>query len=368
MTSQKEMKVMQFPSKYVQGKNAINLLPQYVEDMGGTSLIVATKSQLNKMTTLMGDKSRVEVFGGECSYEEIDRVKTLAQQMGATVLVAVGGGKTIDVVKIAADQLNVPCIIVPTICATDAPCSGCAVTYTPDGEYIKVEYQKTNPRLVLVDNEIIAHAPSRFLVSGMGDAFATYLEAIACEATHSPNECKGRGLRTKSAMALCKLCTETLFEYGVQAKADNDQGIASDALDCIIEANTLLSGLGFESTGLGMCHAIANAFTLLPECHSMFHGEKVAYGCLVELELYDPLHIKDKAYTFFKQIGLPTCLKDMNLPNPTNEQIELLAKDVAREDSSQFSHHEPYAFDAEKIKAAIIAVDKRGALSDKECL
>lgn len=99
-------------------------------------------------------------------------------------------------------------------------------------------------------------------------------------------------------MALCKLCTDTLFEYGLQANKDNEQGIASDALENIIEANTLLSGLGFESTGLGMCHAVANAFTLLPECHDKYHGEKVAYGCLVELEMYDPLDNKGKDIRF----------------------------------------------------------------------
>lgn len=358
MVNQHEMKVMQFPCKYVQGKNAIQLLPQYVEQMGGKSIIVTTKSQHEMVVALMGNRSRVELFNGECSYEEIARVKGLAQNMGATVIVAVGGGKVIDVVKISADQLNVPSIIVPTICATDAPTSGCAVTYTESGEYIRVEYQKTNPRLVLIDSEIIAHAPVRFLVSGMGDAFATYLEAMACEATKSPNECKGGGLRTKSAMALCKLCTETLFEYGVQAKMDNERGMASEALENIIEANTLLSGLGFESTGLGMCHAVANAFTLLPQCHGMYHGEKVAYGCLVELEMYDPLGIKEKTYEFFKQVGLPTSLRDMNLPDATEAQIQLLANDVAKNDPSQFSHHEPYAFDAQMVADAIKAVDR----------
>lgn len=358
MVNQKDMKVMQFPCKYVQGKKAIQLLPQFVQQMGGKCLVLTTKSQMSMVTSIMGDKCRKEVFKGECSYEEIARVKSLAEEVGATVLVAVGGGKTIDVVKISADHLNIPCIIVPTICATDAPTSGCAVTYTANGEYIRVEYQQTNPRLVLIDSEIIAKAPTRFLVSGMGDAFATYLEAIACEETDSPNECIGGGLRTRSAMALCKLCTETLFEYGLQAKIDNEKGIASEALENIIEANTLLSGLGFESTGLGMCHAVANAFTLLPECHGKYHGEKVAYGCLVELEMYDPLCIKDKTFEFFKQIGLPVCLHDMNLSNPTHEQIMLLANDVAKNDPSQFSHHEPYAFDANRVAEAIITVDK----------
>lgn len=360
MVVQSEMKVMQFPSKYVQGRKAIKLLPQYIDEMGGKCLAIVTKSQFSKINSIIGKKSRVEIFAGEASYEEIERVKDIARQEEATVLIAVGGGKVIDVVKISADQLGIPSIIVPTICATDAPCSGCAVTYTNSGEYIRVEYQKTNPRLVLVDCEIIAAAPTRFLVSGMGDAFATYLEAIACEATNSQNECKGGGLRTKSAMALCKFCTETLFEYGVQAKNDNDKGVVSDALENIIEANTLLSGMGFESTGLGMCHAVANAFTLLPECHSKYHGEKVAYGCLVELEMYDPLNIKDKTYEFFKKIGLPVTLADMNLPEATREQIMVLANDVSRDDDSQYSHHEPYGFDAEKIADAIIAVDRYG--------
>lgn len=360
MVYQNEMKVMQFPCKYVQGKNAIQLLPQYVVQMGGKCLVVTTPSQYDMISRVMGAISRVEPFRGECSYEEVSRVKTLAQEMGATVIVAVGGGKVIDVVKISADQLGIPSIIVPTICATDAPTSGCAVTYTADGEYIRVEYQKTNPRLVLIDSEIIAHAPTRFLVSGMGDAFATYLEAMACEATGSPNECRGGGLRTKSAMALCKLCTETLFEYGVQAKKDNEAGIVSEALESVIEANTLLSGLGFESTGLGMCHAVANAFTLIPECHVKYHGEKVAYGCLVELEMYDPLGIKERTYDFFRQVGLPTTLRDMGIPAPTEEQIMLLANDVAKNDPSQFSHHEPYAFDAQMVAEAIRAVNLHG--------
>lgn len=86
----------------------------------------------------------------------------------------------------------------------------------------------------------------------------------------------------------------TRVKYGVEAKLDNERGEASEALENIIEANTLLSGLGFESTGLAMCHAVANAFTLIPSCNSKYHGEKVAYGCLVELELYDPLNTRTR--------------------------------------------------------------------------
>ncbi len=360
MVKQGDMKVMQFPSKYIQGPGASELLPEIMDGMGGRNLIMVSKSQKERIEKLMGGKARIELFGGEICYDEIDRVKAIATEMQATSLAAVGGGKILDTAKVVCDELGIPVIVVPTISATDAPCSGCAVTYTPEGEYIKVEYQKTNPRVVLVDTAVIANAPSRFLASGMGDAFATYLEALACEETGSPNECLGGGLRTASAMALCKLCTDTLFEYGEQAKKDNDAHIVSEALDRIIEANTLLSGLGFESGGLGMCHAVSNVFTYFPECHCMYHGEKVAYGCLVELELYDPLGIRDKTYEFFAKVGLPITLADMKLPNATDEQVMLMAEDVAKDDPSQYSHHEPYPFDAKKVFDAIRAVDKRG--------
>ena len=360
MISQREMKVMQFPSKYIQGPGAVNLLSSVMEGLGGRSLVLVTKSQRELMEKIMSGKGRIEVFGGEASYEEIDRVIAIAKEMDATAIAGVGGGKAIDTAKIAGERLGIPSVIVPTISATDAPCSGIAIAYTPKGEYIRAEYLKTNPRLVLVDTEIIAKAPSRFLVSGMGDAFATYLEAIACEKTSSANECQGGGLRTASAMALAKLCMDTLFAHGEQAKVDSDAGRASEAVDRIVEANTLLSGLGFESTGLAMCHAVANAFTLLPQCHAMYHGEKVAFGCLVELELYDPLGIRDKTFDFFKKVGLPVTLEDMKLPNATDEQLMLMATDIAKDDPAQYSHHEPYAFDAQKVVEAMRRVDERG--------
>ena len=360
MITQNEMKVMQFPSKYIQGPGASELLPGIMDELGGKNLVLTARSQKQRMEAIMQGRGRVELFGGEASYEEIGRVEALAKEMNATSVAAVGGGKVIDVAKIVSDRLGIPVIVAPSIAATDAPCSGCAVTYTEQGEYIRVEYQKTNPRVVLIDTAVIAKAPARFLSSGMGDAFATNLEALACEATGAPNECVGGGQRSMTAMALCRLCMDALFQYGEQAKKDAEQGIASEAVERIIETNTLLSGLGFESAGLGMCHAVSNTFTFFPQCHAMYHGEKVAFGCLVELELYDPLGIRDKTYEFFDHIGLPVTLADMGLPDAADEQVMMMAQDVAKTDPSQYSHHEPYDFDAKKIFDAIRAVDRRG--------
>mgnify|MGYP000424136318 CR=1 FL=1 len=115
-----------------------------------------------------------------------------------------GGGKTIDTAKIAADRAGIPVIIVPTIASTDAPCSGCAVRYSEDGSFESVLYQKTNPAVVLVDVGIIAAAPTRFLVAGMGDALSTWFEARSCDGTQSPNECGG--ISTRAGLNIARLC------------------------------------------------------------------------------------------------------------------------------------------------------------------
>ena len=360
MTKQSEMKVMQFPSKYIQGPHASELLPEIMNGMGGRNLILVTKSQAERIRKLMGSGSRIEVFGGEASYEEIARVKKIAGELRATSIAAVGGGKVIDTAKLVCDELNIPVIVVPTIAATDAPCSGCAVIYTPEGEYVTEKFQKANPKVVLMDTSVIAEAPFRFLASGMGDAFATYLEALACEKSGAPNSCNGGGLRSETAMALCRLCTDILFQYGRRAKEDSVKGEPTEAIEKIIEANTLLSGIGFESGGLAVCHAVSNTFTFFPQCRCMYHGEKVAYGCLVELELYDPLGIRDKTYEFFADVGLPITLADMQFPDASDEQILLMARDVAKDDPEQYAHNEPYAFDEKMIFDAIRAVDRRG--------
>lgn len=66
------------------------------------------------------------------------------------------------------------------------------------------------------------------------------------------------------------------MEEGVKAKIALEAGVCTPAVEKIIEANTLLSGIGFESAGLAGAHAIHNGLTVLEECHHMYHGAKAA--------------------------------------------------------------------------------------------
>ena len=150
--------------------------------------------------------------------------------------------------------------------------------YSETGVFERYLFLNSNPDLVLVDTDIIAAAPSRLLVSGMGDALATYFEARAVAASGALS-CAG-GKPTKGALALAKLCYETLLEDGVKAKLAVEAGACTQAVENIIEANTYLSGIGFESGGLAGAHAIHNGLTVIKDCHHLYHGEKVAFWYL----------------------------------------------------------------------------------------
>ena len=351
-----------FPGKYIQGVGAIRELPALIKLLGKRGLILASPSVKNKVLPQSGLDLKahavsVELFGGECCEEELVRLAAVIGQKRVDVLVGMGGGKAIDTAKIAADRANLPVIIIPTIASTDAPCSGCAVRYSQDGIFDAVLYQKTNPAAVLVDVGIIAAAPPRFLVAGMGDALSTWFEARSCDRTQSANECGGIG--TMTGLAIAKLCYETLLNYGAAAKVASERQIASPALERIIEANILLSGLGFESAGLAAAHAIHNGLTALPETHAFYHGEKVAFGVLAGLQLADaPMDEVKTVFTFCEEVGLPTTLADLGLGKASREKLMVAAKKASAPD--QPIHHEAGVVTPDKVLNAMLAADALG--------
>jgi len=299
----------------------------------------------------------IDVFRGECCEDELGRLAAAIARTHADVLVGMGGGKTIDTAKIAADRAGLPVIVVPTIASTDAPTSGCAVVYSRQGVFHSVCYQRMNPAAVLVDLAIIARAPTRYLVAGMGDALSTWFEARSCERTDSPNECGGHG--TAAGYAIARLCYETLLSHGAAAKRDSENHLVTQALDRIVEANTLLSGIGFESGGLATAHSVHNGLTALPETHSSYHGEKVAFGVLTGLQLTDaPPDETNTVYSFCEEVGLPTTLADLGLGHADRRDLMKVAERACAPD--QPIHHEAGVITPESVLDAVLAADALG--------
>lgn len=350
-----------FPGKYIQGENALSELPVLIERLGNKGLIIASSSAKNKILpkyNFIGSNSiLVEQFGGECCEKELARLSEIVQKNGIDVVIGMGGGKAIDSAKIVADRAGIPVIIVPTIASTDAPCSGCAIIYTEQGVFDSVYYQKMNPQIVLVDTLIIAAAPTRFLVAGMGDALSTWFEARSCDRAQSGNECGGYS--TMTGLNLARLCYDTLLTYGTAAKLACENNVVTPALNHIIEANILLSGIGFESSGLATAHSVHNGLSALEETHAYYHGEKVAIGVLTGLHLTDALPEEiETVYTFCEKIGLPTTLSDIGITNIDREKLMKVA--IKACNPVEGIYHEAVHITPEKVLDAIIMADAMG--------
>jgi len=218
------VKIINSPSKYIQGKNEITNLATYYKLRGnsGAYLLVDKfifdnfKDKIVESFKNEGINYHIEVFGGECSKIEINRNIDILKEKKCDAVFGIGGGKTLDAAKAISYYENIPVFIVPTIASTDAPCSALSVIYTPSGEFEEYLFLKANPDMVIMDTNIIVNAPVRLLVAGIGDALATYYEAKACVDANATS-IAGGGI-TKAAIAIAELCKDTLFEDGLKAK------------------------------------------------------------------------------------------------------------------------------------------------------
>jgi glycerol dehydrogenase len=232
-----------------------------------------------------------------------------------------------------------------------------SVIYTETGQFESYLMLPKNPDVVLVDSQIVAQAPARLLVSGMGDALATYFEARANSRSGRP--AMAGGMPTQAALVLAELCYKTLLKDGLKAKLAVENKVLSPAVENIIEANTYLSGVGFESGGLAAAHAVHNGLTLLKECHHLFHGEKVAFGTLVQLALENaPLEEINQVLAFCRSVGLPTCLADIGAADVSKEALMAVAKAACAE--GETIHNMPFKTDPEAVYGAILVANQLG--------
>ena len=275
----------------------------------------------------------------------------------ARTIVGAGGGKVLDTARAAAAGLGLPVVNCPTVASSDAPCSASSVIYTDEGVFQEYRFYRKNPDLVLVDTEVIAQAPPRLLVAGMGDALATWFEARTCVAGHVKNM-RGGG-STNSAAALAELCYRTLLEDGAAALRAVQTKVVTPALERLVEANTLLSGLGFESSGLAAAHAVHNGLTVAPGTHHYLHGEKVAFGLLVQLVMEGaPRATVEQVLGFSTEVGLPITLAEVGLSELPRDLLTQIARRATA--PGETIHNEPFEVTPDMVADAILAADALG--------
>jgi glycerol dehydrogenase len=353
------------PRKYVQGRGVIKEIGGYLRLLGKKPLVLWDA----RVKGIVGDRvlaslreaglAAVDVdFRGDSTRAEVARVVQIAREKGTDVAVGIGGGKTLDTAKAAAAAVGMKTVTCPTIASNDSPTSSFTVWYDEKGNCTGFESWGVNPDLVLVDTQVIADAPARAFVAGMGDALATWIEAEAAMKTRAGNLAGGGA--TMAAMAIARLCYDTLLEFGLEAKQAVEQHVVTPAVEKVVEANVLLSGLGFESGGVATAHMIANCLPSLPECHGLMHGEEVGFGLASQLALDEDMPAAQRATIVDFEIaaGLPVTFADLHLEGITRERL-LAIGDVCAGKGSLCENH-PFEVTSESIVDAMIAADVFG--------
>jgi len=358
-------RVIRSPGKYIQGVNVLERAGEYVKELAGKFLILATPSAqelasgvVGKSLTTNGLEFHLVKFNRECSKSEIKRLVALMEAERCDGVIGIGGGKAMDTAKAVAYQRQVPVVIAPTIASSDAPCSALSVIYTDSGAFEEYLLLPSNPDIVLVDTQVVANAPARLLVAGIGDALATWFEARASASANATAMAGGQA--TITALAIAETCYRTLLAEGFKAKTAVERNVVTEAVERIVEANTYLSGIGFESGGLAAAHSIHNGLTAVADTHSIYHGEKVSFGVLVQLVLENAsLEEVETVCGFCAELGLPITLAELNITTDIEKKARIVANAACA--MGETIHNMPFEVSPDLVYAAILAADALGS-------
>lgn len=358
-------KVLIAPRKYVQGKNVMKDAGSLISPIGKKVMVLWD----SKVKSIVGDvllgslkAAGVEVvdvnFNGDSTKAEAKRVTAIAVENKVEVCIGVGGGKALDTAKAAAAASRTKTITIPTIASNDSPTSSFTVWYDEKGNCMGFESWGVNPDLVLVDTQVIANGPVKAFVAGMGDALGTWVEADAVYKIRGPN--LAGGTSTLAGMAICRLCRDILMEHGVEAKRAVEKHIVTPAVEKVVEANVLLSGLGFESSGVATAHMVANCLPSFPECHHLMHGHEVGFGIITQLCLDDDLPVKQMhdIVDFEIAIGLPVTFAELGLAGVGRDRLKIIG-DICGGPGSLCNNH-PFDVTSDDVVSAMIAADALG--------
>jgi glycerol dehydrogenase-like iron-containing ADH family enzyme len=350
--------LMVAPAVVVRGEQAlIESLDQIVQ-LGDRPLIIGGDRSLalSQLACLLAD-SRLQAetanYHPDCCETSLINLTASLQTHQANVVIGVGGGKCLDLAKLLAHQNQLPVVTIPTTAATCAAWTALSNIYSPAGAFLYDVSLAVCPNLLILDYGLIATAPPRTLVAGIGDAIAKWYEASVSS---------GSSDRTLiiAAVQQARVLRDLLFQKSAIALAEVGSPVWQDVVDANILLAGVIGGLGGAQCRTVAAHAVHNGLTHLAACHDMLHGEKVAFGILVQLRLEEMVAANQLAASsrqqlleFYRAIGLPCNLNDLGLAGATVADLQQ-ACEIACQPHSDI-HRLPFTVNAEQLLMALVS-------------
>ncbi|WP_338879477.1 glycerol dehydrogenase [Achromobacter veterisilvae] len=327
------LKIFGAPCRYIQGAGALDTLGQYAALFGRRAALVIDSyvhGVLGPRIEALCAAHQVALVPlpveGDLTPKVIAQLRAQAAPAGVDMVIAVGGGKSLDAGKAVAKSSHCHLITVPTVASNDAPTSKNYVLYDAHHNLLAVEHMLFNPTIVLVDTAVIATAPAHFFRAGLGDAVSKKFEAEQCQRNGGRNMYDATPPLT--AQFIADGCLRTLLADGADAVAVAGSGRPTPAFERVVEAMILMSGLGFESGGLSIAHALTRGLPKIDGLATSPHGLQVALGLLVQLDLEQRADgMLADLRQWYAQVGLPTTLRELGAPGtPSDAELALAAE------------------------------------------
>lgn len=351
------------PTVVINGEGALARVGELAAGIGSRALVIggpvsypAVRDGIERSLRAAGVAFEVATYGRDCCESDQDRLSELIRACGAEVVVGAGGGKAMDAAKLAGYRAGVPVINVPTSAATCAAWTALSNVYSSEGTWLYGVPLPTNPYAVVVDYAVVATAPARLLASGIADTLAKWVESSASV------DASLADAMTLSAVEMARFLYERLMAVGEEAYAQAQRSAPGPELRAAIDANIQLAGtvggLGGARCRSVVAHAVCNALTALPGHGVSWHGEKVAFGIVVQRILQGfSLDETSRLITYFAAIGVPVTLQGLGVADDA-AAIEAIAEGTVREGSS--AHLLPGGVDAARVMAAVRQADALG--------
>ncbi|NJL64789.1 MAG: iron-containing alcohol dehydrogenase family protein [Methylacidiphilales bacterium] len=351
------------PGKVIRGSQVVTAAVEDIARLGKRPLLIGGKHTLAIVEELLQPMLNAESltihlahYSPDCSETSLRTLRKAAKEHQADVIIGVGGGKALDTAKLIAHQLDLPVVTVPTSGATCAAWTALSNVYADDGAFLYDVGLSRCPDLLILDYDLIQTAPQRTLVAGIGDAIAKWYEA-SVSSGHSEQTI------VIAAVQQARVLRDILFQKSLAAL----QEPGGEAWQQVVDASVLLAGviggLGGAQCRTVAAHAVHNGLTHIcgqAGSKKSIHGEKVAFGILVQLRLEEMVQGNQLATTarqqllkFYAEIGLPQSLDDLGLGDVTIKQLQKAAE-IALDPKSDI-HRLPFKVSLEQLMAAMVS-------------
>lgn len=292
-------------------------------------------------------------YSPDCAESSLVRLSEAVEKHQADFIIGIGGGKALDTAKLLAHQCQLPIVTIPTSAATCAAWTALSNIYSETGAFQYDIALARCPDLLILDYSLIRTASQRTLVAGIGDAIAKWYEASVSSGSSTAT-------LTIAAVQQARVLRDILFQKSAAALQNPDGEDWREVVDATVLLAGVIGGLGGANCRTVAAHAVHNGLTHIPAAHDALHGEKVAYGILVQLRLEEMVQgnqlaasARQQLLQFYTEIGLPQTLEDLGLGKVSLAELRRAAE-VACAPNSDI-HRLPFNVFPEQLMAAMVS-------------